>query len=74
MSDRIPIITSRQRIRVLELMGFEKKRQRGSHAYFFHEDGRHTTVSIHSKDMKRSLIRKIIKDIQISEEDFKKYL
>ncbi len=74
MSDRTPTITPRQLIRVLKLLGFEKKRQRGSHAFFFHEDGRHTTVSIHSKDIKRSLLRKILKDIQISEEALKEYL
>ncbi len=74
MSDRLPIITPRQLVRVLKLLGFEKKRQRGSHAFFFHEDGRHTTVSIHSKDIKRSLLRKVLRDIRLSEDKLKDYL
>jgi len=74
MNDRTPTITPRQLIRVLTHLGFEKKRQRGSHAFFYHEDGRHTTVSIHSKDMKRNILRKVLRDIRISEDEFKDYL
>jgi len=74
MTDRLPIITPRQLVGVLIHLGFEKKRQRGSHAFFFHEDGRHTTVSIHSKDIKRNLLRKVLRDIRISEEKLKEYL
>lgn len=70
MSNRIPTITPKQLVRVLELMGFEKKRQRGSHAFFIHQDSRHTTVPIHSKDIKRNLLRKILKDIRVSEDEF----
>lgn len=63
---------SREVIRVLEKLGFGKIRQSGSHAVFYHPDGRWTTVPIHKgKDVAKGTLRKILKDIGITYEDFK---
>ena len=58
-------------IRVIEKLGFKRIRQSGSHAVFRHQDGRWTTVPIHKgKDVARGTLRKILKDIGISIEEF----
>jgi hypothetical protein len=46
-------------------------RQKGSHAYFQHSDGRATVVPIHrGEDLGRGLIRAILRDIEITPERF----
>lgn len=75
MAPHLPILKARDIIRALGLLGFRKTRQKGSHAFFKHLDGRVTTVPIHSgKDISRSLFNEILNDIDISAEEFKKYL
>jgi len=60
-------------IRVLEKPGFEKIRQSGSHVIFKHADGRWTTVPVHKgKDVAIGTFRKILKDAEITYEDFRK--
>jgi predicted RNA binding protein YcfA (HicA-like mRNA interferase family) len=60
-------------VRVLQKLGFKRIRQSGSHAVFYHPDGRWTTVPIHKgKDVARGTLHKILKDIGISAEEFNK--
>ena len=60
-------------IRVLEKLGFKKIRQSGSHAVFNHTDGRWTTVPVHKgKDVAKGTLHKILKDADLSYEDFLK--
>lgn len=62
-------------IRTLKKLGFEEARQRGSHKYFKHPDGRATVVPVHSgTDIGRGLLKRIINEIGISREDFMKLL
>jgi len=68
-------IKSDELIRVLEKLGFEKIRQSGSHAIFKHPEGRWTTVPMHKgKDVAKGTLRKILKDVEITYEDFRKLL
>jgi predicted RNA binding protein YcfA (HicA-like mRNA interferase family) len=67
---RLKIITSAQMCRLLENEGFVAIRQSGSHRFFLHADGRTTTVPIHSTDLIRTLIRKILRDIDMSVDDY----
>ena len=53
-------------------IGFEKKRQSGSHIILRHEDGRQTYISIHTKDIPEGTFRAILKQAGISIDDFKK--
>jgi predicted RNA binding protein YcfA (HicA-like mRNA interferase family) len=39
-----------------------------------HPDGRAVTVPVHGKDIKRSLLHKIIREAELSPEDFLKLL
>jgi len=56
-------------------MGFEAVRQKGSHVFYRHPDGRTTTVPNHgSKDLNVPLTRSILRDINLKPEQFKKLL
>jgi len=60
-------------ISILERLAFNRIRQSGSHAVFYHSDGRWTTVSIHTgKDVAKGTLHKILKDVGLSYEEFKK--
>ncbi|MBS3149902.1 type II toxin-antitoxin system HicA family toxin [Candidatus Woesearchaeota archaeon] len=73
---KLPLMTASEFIKVLKKLGFEFKRQQGSHMFFEHPDGRTTVVPNHpSEDIDRGLLNKIIKhDLQLSREEFLKYL
>jgi len=69
---KLKIISSVQMCKRLEHMGFAAVRQRGSHKFYRHDDGRTTIVPMHAGDLDRSLIRKILNDIELSIDDFNK--
>jgi predicted RNA binding protein YcfA (HicA-like mRNA interferase family) len=60
----------------LEGRGFRGTfRSKGSHFRYKHPDGRKTTVPSHKgKDISRGLFRKILRDVDISIEELKKFL
>ncbi|MDA1348897.1 MAG: type II toxin-antitoxin system HicA family toxin [Chloroflexi bacterium] len=71
---QLPVLGSREVIAILERMGFEEVRQRGSHKQFRHPDGRRTTVPVHGgRDIAPLLLRQIIKDIHSTPEEFLRY-
>lgn len=56
-----PTLSGRELIRLLEKMGFEVVRVKGSHHRLKHPDGRVTTVPVHqNNDLPKGLLRKII--------------
>jgi len=68
---KLPIINFNKMNQILINLGFEKVRQKGSHVFYRHPDGRTTTVPNHAgKDLARPLIREIIREIEIALEDF----
>jgi predicted RNA binding protein YcfA (HicA-like mRNA interferase family) len=72
---KLPILDARAMERVLLHLGFVRTRQRGSHVFYRHPDGRTTTVPWHSgRDLARPLIRAILQDIDMSPEDFRRVL
>ena len=77
MSDeKLPILKPEELIKALEKMGFFcSRRSKGSHFRYRHADGRKTTVPVHKgKDIGRGLLRKILRDVDISVEELKKLL
>ena len=72
MSDKLPFLKAKNVAKVLEKLGFEFKRQKGSHMFFAHPDGRTTVIPNHpTEHVDRGLLNKIIKhDLQISREEF----
>ena len=71
----LPILKPREVISALEHAGFAIVRQRGSHVRLRHVDGRSTTVPMHAGiDIDRSLLRKILRQAEISPDEFLKLL
>ena len=73
---KLPMLTGKELIKILEKAGFRVIRQESSHAFLSHIDGRVTVVPVHSgEQIDRGLLNKIIKkDLQISREEFLKML
>lgn len=69
----LPLLKARELIKILNKLGFSQVRQKGSHAFFSHQDGRATVVPIHpTKRIGKGLLRSILHDIQISPDEFRK--
>ena len=68
---KLPLISGPNLCKILSKLGFNMVHQKGSHTVWVHPDGRSTTVPIHpGRDLPRGLIRKILKDIDLSVEDY----
>lgn len=69
---KLPLITAKDLIKILLRLGFELKRQKGSHKFFQHQDGRTTVIPDHGNEqIDRGLLSKIIKqDLMMAIEDF----
>jgi len=75
MNSRIPMLKTRDVIRVLRKLGFLEARTKGSHIFFKHHDGRVTLVPKHSgEDISRGLLRQILREIKITPEGFLRLL
>ena len=60
---QLPVISGKNFIVFLELLGFKVVRINGSHHRLKHPDGRITTVPVHkNEDLPKGLMRKIIRD------------
>ncbi|OGD90162.1 hypothetical protein A2W45_00515 [Candidatus Curtissbacteria bacterium RIFCSPHIGHO2_12_41_11] len=60
-------------IGILEKLGFEKIHQKGSHVRMRHSDGRRTSIPLHSGEkVGIGLLRKILRDINLSPDEFRK--
>lgn len=72
---KLSLLNAREMAKILNKLGFELKRQEGSHMFFEHPDGRTTVIPNHGgEDIDRGLLNKIIKhDLQLSREEFMKY-
>jgi predicted RNA binding protein YcfA (HicA-like mRNA interferase family) len=72
----LPILKPRELIRALERMGFRLARKsKGSHRQYEHQDGRRTTVPVHKgRDIGPGLLRKILRDIDVSPEELGDWL
>ena len=73
---KLPLISAKELIKVLEKVGFKIIRQKGSHIFLRHNNGKTTVIPDHpGEKLDRGLLNKILKkDIQISREDFEKLL
>ncbi|TKJ38476.1 hypothetical protein CEE36_10720 [candidate division TA06 bacterium B3_TA06] len=61
--------------KVLISMGFKLVRQKGSHVFYRHPDGRTTTLPNHpGRDLARPLIREILREIELTPDGFRERL
>jgi predicted RNA binding protein YcfA (HicA-like mRNA interferase family) len=68
---RLPTVDARTVERVLLRLGFVVARRKGSHVFYRHPDGRTTTVPHHAgRDLARPLLREILREMELSPEQF----
>lgn len=69
---RLPALTAREIVRALERAGFVEDRQRGSHLVLIRPQTKaRTIVPMHSgRTIKRPLLRAILRDANITVEEF----
>jgi len=69
---KLPLLSASELARILLNAGFILRRQKGSHMFFSHPDGRTTMVPNHAGEkIDRGLLNKIIKkDLQLEREEF----
>ena len=70
MSEKLPVISGKDFIKILQKAGFIITRINGSHHRMKHPDGRITTIPVHKNDpLPKGLLRKILReDLEISVE------
>lgn len=70
---KVTIISPPKMCSILEKLGFRLVRQKGSHAFYRHEDGRSTVIPMHKgEDLGRGLIRSILKEIETSVDEYER--
>jgi len=68
---RLPILNARTLEKVLYHLGFERVRQKGSHVFYRHPNGKTTTIPHHTgRDLARPLLREILREIDLTPEQF----
>lgn len=67
----LPIVDYRTMEKVLLNLGFKIKRQKGSHVFYRHLDGRTTTLPKHrGRDLARPLMHEVLREIKLSPNEF----
>ena len=70
---RLPILSGREVIQALERLGYSLVRQRGSHVRLTSPGRKSVTVPDY-KSIDRSLLRKILRDAELTAEQFEELL
>jgi mRNA interferase HicA len=72
---RLPTVTPKQVVKALLKGGFIQEHQRGSHLSLYHpETRRQTVVPMHVGDLHRGLLKTIIKQAGLTEDEFRELL
>ncbi len=66
----LPALTGTTLISVLKKIGFAIDRQRGSHVFLTHPDGRATIIPAHEETIGPGLLSIILRDVGLSTEEF----
>ncbi len=72
---RLKPVSTKALCKLLHGLGFERLRQKGSHAFYGHPDGRSTVVPIHpGEKIGKGLLHDILKDIELDRVDYQKLI
>ena len=72
---KLPLVDAKVLERLLFALEFLKTRQKGSHAFYRHPDGRTTTLPHHSgRVISRPLLREILREIDLTVDEYVKHL
>jgi len=71
---RLNPIPAKKMIKVLTRLGFEEKRTRGSHHFYFNKStGKTTTIPVHGNEyLSVGIIKEILKDIELAVNEYEK--
>ena len=68
---KLPIVSAKELEKVLLKLGFVISRQKGSHKFYKHTDGRYTTIPHHpGEDISRPLTRAILRQIELDVDEY----
>lgn len=72
---KLPVLTSKKLIKILEKLGFQLDHKTGSHFIFYDaRTKRRATIPFHAKDLPKGTILSILKQAGITKEELEKYL
>ena len=72
---KLQLVDAKIMEKILFLLGFKRVRQKGSHVFYRHPDGRTTTLPHHrGRDIARPLLREILREIELAPEDLPRML
>ena len=69
MSERLPVLSGKEIIKALAKVGFVPVRQKGSHVFLRHVDGRRTVVPFH-EEVNKSTVMDIIEQTKLTRQKF----
>lgn len=74
MTQKTPVVTGLELVRVLEEVGFVARRQKGSHRHLFRDvDRRRVTVPIRKgKNIPIGTLKSILKDAELTVDDLRR--
>ncbi len=68
---KLKVIDAKTLEKLLFHLGFQKVRQKGSHVFYRHPDGRTTTIPHHgNRVLSRPLLREILREIELTVEEY----
>ena len=68
---KLAALTGKEVVSLLKKAGFVMQRQKGSHVFLRHPDGRATVIPIHAGEtISPGLLSKILKDVEMTKDDF----
>jgi len=73
LSEKLPVLSGKEIIKALAKVGFVPIRQKGSHVFLRHADGRRTVVPLH-EEVNKSTVMDIIEQTKLTRGEFLKLL
>ncbi|MFH1896504.1 MAG: type II toxin-antitoxin system HicA family toxin [bacterium] len=70
---KLPRLKSSEVVKALKKAGFIEKRITGSHMRLAHSNGRKVTVPIHGKDVPIGTLKSVLRQTQLSNDEFLDY-
>ncbi len=73
--NRLPTIRARQAVHAFKQAGFSEVGQTGSHLHLWHAEQKiRLIIPIHSGDLKRGLMKQLIRQAGLTEKEFRSFL
>jgi predicted RNA binding protein YcfA (HicA-like mRNA interferase family) len=73
LSEKLPVLSGKELVRALSKIGFVPVRQKGSHVFMRHPDGRRSVVPLH-KEINKSTLMDILSQSKLKKEELLKLL